>query len=351
MPVRTGYEQVVAQRTSDLYAQAAVDSGKVLSVSPTGIVVEYANGKTKGFEIGRRFGNAAGLTIPHSVVANVKAGDTFNKGDILTYNQNYFEKDFLNPKNVVWKAGVLATVVLMEVSETLEDSSAISQSLADKLITPITKTVDVIVSFDQSVRKLVKPGDAVNSEDILCIIEDAVTSNAGLFDEESLDTLRLVENQSPQAKVKGVVEHIEVFYNGDKEDMSDSLRTITNAADRELANRLKSVGRKPLTGMVDEGFRIDGSPLPLDSLAIRVYITSQVSTGEGDKGVFANQMKTVFGKNFVGDYRTESGTKIDAIFGMKSVDDRIVNSPLMIGTTNVLLELLSKKAYELYKGT
>jgi len=350
MPVRTGYEQVIAQRTSDMYAAAAKEDGKVISVTATGVMVQYASGKKQGFEIGRRFGNAAGLVIPHSVVANVKLGQEFKRGHILTYNDNFFEKDILNPNNVIWKAGTLAKVVLMEVSETLEDSSAISQRLADKLTSAITKTVDIVVNFTQSVRRLVKAGDNVNSEDILCIIEDSVTNNAGLFDDESLETLRIVENQSPQAKVKGVVERVEVYYHGDKEDMSDSLRSIANAGDKQLADRLKSIGKTPLTGSVDEGFRIDGDPLPLDTLAIRVYITSHLSAGEGDKGVFANQMKTVFGKKFVGDYRTESGEAIDAIFGQKSIDDRVVHSPIMIGTTNVLLRVIGKKAYEAYKS-
>lgn len=350
MPIRTGYEQVVAQKTSDMYAAAATDDGKVISVNATGVIVQYANGEKQGYEIGRRFGNAAGLVIPHSVVSNVKTGQEFKRGHILTYNDNYFEKDILNPTNVVWKAGVLAKIVLMEVSETLEDSSAISTRIADKLTTAVTKTVDIVVNFTQTVNRLVKPGEHVNSEDILCIIEDSVTSNAGLFDDESLETLRIVENQSPQAKVKGIVERVEVYYHGDKEDMSDSLRVIANAADKQLADRLKSIGKTPLSGSVDEGFRIDGDPLPLDTMAIRVYITSQLSAGEGDKGVFANQMKTVFGKKFVGEYRTESGEQIDAIFGQKSIDDRVVHSPIMIGTTNVLLRVIGKKAYEAYKS-
>lgn len=47
---------------------------------------------------------------------------------------------------------------------------------------------------------------------------------------------------------------------------------------------------------------------------------------------------------------TESGEIIDAVFGGKSVDDRIVNSPAIIGTTNTLLKVISKKAVEIYRG-
>lgn len=350
MYVRTGYEQVIAQRTSDMYAVAAPKDGVVVSVSKTGVLVKYADGKQRGYEIGRRFGNAAGLTIPHEVVANVKVGQEFKRGDILTYNTGFFEPDILNPKNVAWKAGVLLRTALMEVPETLEDSSAISSRVAEKLVAKVSKYSDIVVTFDQSVSKLVKAGESVESESILCIIEDAVTNQAKLFDAESLDTLKILSNQAPQAKVKGVVERVEVYYHGDLEDMSDSLRSIAQASDKEFAERFRSIGQTVLTGSVDEAFRVDGEPLPLDTLCIRVYVTSEMSTGEGDKGVFANQMKSVAGKKFTGNYETEKGETIDSIFGAKSIEDRIVESPYIIGTTNVLLRLAGKRFAAAYRS-
>jgi predicted RNA methylase len=40
--------------------------------------------------------------------------------------------------------------------------------------------------------------------------------------------------------------------------------------------------------------------------------------------------------------------KIDAVFGARSIDDRIVLSPIIIGTTNVVLELIGKEAVKAY---
>jgi hypothetical protein len=350
LPVRTGYEQVIAHRTGDLFAASAKQDGKVISVSPTGVIVEYADGKKQGYEIGRRFGNAAGLTIPHTVMANVKPGQAFKAGQILTYNTGFFEPDILNPDNVVWKAGMLVKTVLMEVPETLEDSSAISARLAESLVTKVAKYSDIVVTFDQAITMKVKVGQAVGSEDILCIIEDAVTSQANLFNQDSLNTLKLLSNYAPQAKVKGMVERIEVYYHGEKEDMSDSLRKIADAGDKDLAVRLSSANRKVLTGSVDEAFRVEGEPLQLEHMCIRVYITSDVSMGEGDKGVFANQMKTVVGKKSTAEYTTEKGEVIDAVFGATSIDNRIVNSPYIIGMYSVLSELVGQEALAAYES-
>lgn len=332
-----------------MFALTAKKPGKVISVDDAGIVVEYDDGEKKGYELGRRFGHAAGLTIPHNVISQMKVGQKFKEGDLICYNDDFFEPDILNPSNVIWKGGIMVKTVLLESTQTLEDSSAISERVAGLLTTKMTKVKHIVVTFDQSIRKLVKSGDQVESEDILCIIEDAVTANSGLFDEESMDTLRVLSSQTPQAKVKGVVERVEVFYHGDKEDMSESLRALANASDREMAKRNRSAGKKPFTGSVDEGFRVEGEPLALDTVAITVYITADVPAGVGDKGVFCNQMKTVFGEVMTGEVMTESGKIIDAIFGQKSIADRIVLSPDVIGTTATLLDVIGKKAVELYR--
>lgn len=349
MAVRTGYEQVIAHRTGDMFATSAKKPGKVVSVSDTGMVVEYDDGEVKGFELGRRYGSAAGLTIPHTLVTDMKAGQKFKEGEMICYNQGFFERDMLNPSNVVWKAGILVKTALMESTATLEDSSAISKKVAQLLTTKVTKPKQIVVNFDQSVKKLVKVGERVESEDILCVIEDAVTANSDLFDEESLDTLRVLSAQTPQAKAKGEIERIEVYYHGDKEDMSESLRALANASDREMGKRYRSAGRKPFTGSVNENFRVDGEPLALDTLCIKIYITSDVPAGVGDKGVFCNQMKTVFGQVMSDNVKTESGQHIGAIFGQKSIADRIVLSPEIIGTTTTLLDVIAKKAITAYR--
>lgn len=62
-------------------------------------------------------------------------------------------------------------------------------------------------------------------------------------------------------------------------------------------------------------------------------------------------MKTVFSEVLPHEIRTESGEIIDAIFGQKSIADRIVLSPELIGTTNTLLDVIGKRASEIYRKT
>lgn len=348
--VRTGYEQVIAHRTNDLFALTAKKPGKVISVSEHGMQVQYDDGELQGIELGRRYGSAAGLTIPHEVKTGMKAGQAFKPGQLLCFNDGFFERDLLNPASVVMKNSITVKTVLMEAMNTLEDSSAISKEAAELLTTKTTKVRTIVVNFEQEIHKLAKTGATVGSEDILCVIEDAVTAGNRLFDEASLDTLRLLSAQTPKAKAKGVIERIEVFYHGELEDMSGSLRELAQESDKLMLKRTRATGAKGYTGSVDESYRVDGEPLLLDTAAIKIYITAEVSAGVGDKGVFGNQLKTVFGEIMEHELLTESGTKLDAIFGAVSIQARIVSSPDIIGTTTTLLEVIAKKALEVYRS-
>ncbi len=280
--VRTGYEQVVPHRTGDLFAYSARKPGVITSISDTGIIIKYNDGEEVGIELGRRFGHAAGLIIPHEVVTDLKVGYKFKENEIIAFNSGFFERDYLNPGNVVMKTGVSVKTVLFESSETFEDSSMISKRVAGLLKTKITYIRTIIVGFTDSVSKLIKVGSEVGPEDILCIIEDASTSSSSAFDEATLDTLRLLSAQSPRSKYKGKVEKLVAYYFGDKDEMSDSLKSIANASDRELASKNRSMGKTAFTGKVDESFRVDGDAIPIDSMAIQIYITADVEAGTGD---------------------------------------------------------------------
>ena len=280
--VRTGYEQVLAQRTTSLFAYTAKQDGIVVSKTDTGVIIEYNDKSKKGIEIGRRFSSSAGLTYPQDIVCELSVGQSFKKGDVISYNSGFFESDYFNPKNVVWKSGLIVKTVLWESNQTHEDASSISKRLAGKLTSRTAKIKTIVVRFDQEVRSVVKVGQEVEPESVLCTIEDALTSNNNLFDEESLNTLKMLSNQTPTAKVRGVVDKIEVFYHGEKEDMSNTLLQLSNLSDREMLKRTKSFSDVSFNGSVNDDFRVDGEPLMPDTMAIRIYITSDVPAGSGD---------------------------------------------------------------------
>ena len=47
---------------------------------------------------------------------------------------------------------------------------------------------------------------------------------------------------------------------------------------------------------------------------------------------------------------SEDGDEIDAIFGYRSIEARIVLSPIVIGTTSTLLKIIGRNAAKLYRA-
>lgn len=351
MPCRTGYERVIAHRTDDLYAKTARAGGVVENVTDKVITIAYEDGEKVSYEIGRRFGVWAGNNIPHFVKTDRVKGEKLRPGDVICYNTNFFEPDRLDPNQVVMKTGVLARTALLESTDTIEDSCTISEAFASKLTTTATHIRTVKVTNEQEIRNALKVGDVVDVESILCTIENPTAGRSDLFDEDALDTLKLLSNLVPKAKAKGVIERIEVLYTGDLDEMSESLQAIVDQSDREIYRLHKQLGKPAVTGQVDIGYRVDGQELGVDTVAIRYYITGTVPMGIGDKGVFANQMKSVVGRVMLGENTTENGEPIDAIFSYQSIANRIVLSAELVGTTNRLCVEVGRLALEAYRSS
>lgn len=333
-----------------MFAYSAEADGKVISKNDKGIVVEYVTGKQKGVVLGKRFGKAEGSVYPHEIHSPLETGNLFKAGDVIAYNTGFFEPDMLDPKRVVWKTAVIVKTALYESTQTFEDSSSISKRVSDLLAAKITKVKSITVDFKQQIHRMVKEGVEVGPESFLCVLEDETTVGTDIFDDETLETLKKLSSNAPKAKVKGAVDKIEVFYHGEKEDMSPTLRNLVTASDKALAESCKAVGKKIMTGQVDSDYRVEGVPLALDKAEIKIYITVHNRALTGDKGVFANQMKSVFGEVMDYPMTTESGETIDAVFGYRSIFNRIVHSPNIIGTTTTLLKVLAKRAVSVYRG-
>jgi hypothetical protein len=132
--------------------------------------------------------------------------------------------------------------------------------------------------------------------------------------------------------------------------MSPSLRAVVEAADRKLRNKNRDLGEDVADGRADESLRINNNPLQIDTLVIRITISHGRDAFAGDKGVVANQMKTVFGQVQHGEFATESGEPIDMVFSDKSIEDRIVRSARKAGMMNALLMHTAKKVVAAYRG-
>jgi hypothetical protein len=348
--VRTGYDTVIGQRTGDKYCITAKQPGKVKDVSEHGVVVSYEDGTEVGYETGTQYGKASGLVIPHRIITDLKPGVKVMPGDAIIYNTGFFEPDFFDPKRVVYKGSKNLRTVLWEANDTLEDASVLSRKAADELSTQTTKVKTITVPFSTAVHNLLTAGTQVQYDSVLCVMQDEVSANAGAFDESTMDNLSRLSSQSPRAGCFGTLERIEVYYHGDLEDMHPTLQALASRSNKALAAKAKALGKKVYTGSVDSGFRIDGSSLEYNHVAIQVYMTTTVTTGVGDKNVFSHQLKSVASQIVDEPYVSLDGKDIDAAYGAQSVSNRVVNSAYSVGTANNALMALQEAMIKAYEG-
>jgi len=346
--VRTGYEEIIAHRSGPTFAVTAKKPGEVIAMNSKGMVVRYEDGKEVGIELGRKFGNASGMVVPHDIISDLKIGDKFIVGDAIAYNSGFFERDLFNPKRVIFKNATLVWAAILESSGTMEDASIISPRMAEKLSSRVSESRTIVLTCDQYVSQLVQIGDKLEFDSVLCLIQNEATGSSGLFSAANVETLKALQANSPKARVKGVVDSVEVYYHCDLGELSDSLKLLAKQSNERLKKKFEASRQAVFTGQVDGGYRIKGEPLAEGSVAIKIMITSEIGTGVGDKIVVANQMKSVVSGVMEGEYMTEDRQPIDLHFGAESFDKRVVNSPYKIGLQTTVQYVVSQKAQQMY---
>lgn len=334
-PYRTEQEKMVAHRTSVKHARVIQKPAKVTAVTEDYVRVQYEDKTEETFPLGRWFGAHEGSYYPHTLVTKWKAGEKLPAGTVVTYNEQHFEPDLLDPTQVNLKAAIMANVALIESEEVIEDSNAISERFAAKAQSDVTKVKEVTIASTQNLLALVKVGDHVDVDSILCTFSDNLSDDMSGFSAEAAATLQELSAFSPQAGVRGHIDKIEVVYHGDPEDFTPTLQTLINQHDRQRRKLANAIGGDiPTSGSVNGDYRVEGVPLAYNNLVIRFYITHRVEMAAADKMVIANQLKTTVQEVMRGINRTENGEDVDIIFGRNSCDARIVGSLMRIGTTN-----------------
>lgn len=348
--LRTGYEYVVPFRVGKLYCIIAEDDGVLKEHTHKKITVQYSNmNKEVSYPIGVRYGQMEGTIYPHELICELKVGEKFKKGDYLAYNKNFFEKDWLDPKRLVLKFHRNVTTALAMTNEVFEDSSAISARISKEMTTEVIKDLHFFIDFKKNIINLVPIGKAVKPNDILFTLIDEGSDYTNLS-QSTIELLQSIGSLSPRAKVDGIIDHYDIKYNGELSDMSPTLRKLAKMLDDKVREESKGTHYEIKNNRVGSDYRIDNINLNVDQLVLTIYIRVKINQAIGDKGVFANQMKSVISEVFHDEVYSESGEMIDAFFSYKGILNRIILSPILIGTTNRLIRHASRLAAQAYFG-
>lgn len=341
--LRTGAEYMAPDQVPENYCKVSEQEGKVTKLTEYLMEVTYKDGSVETYAIGKSRGELEGVAYTHELITEFKAGDKIKPGEVLYYHKDFFERDILDPTNMMIKYSKNITIAINTSQGTYEDSSVISSRLASDFHTyndkPIRKTID----FDTNIDKLVNVGDVVDSNTVL-YINSGEGENTSNLDEEALSMLESINALSPVAEAAGVVSYIEVKYNGELDDMSPSLRKLATRMDKELYERTKGTEYEAKTNQVTGEYMSSGGKLDRNKLELSVYIKVKLDAGVGDKLVFVNHCKSVEGDVF--DYSivgARSLDNIDAKFAFVGIQHRVVASFMRQGTVNRVARFRGKQ--------
>ena len=345
--LRTGYEYLMPYKVGALYCITSKKEGKVVSINDKQLKVTYADGNSETIRLGETYGRMEGSVYKHKIVSDLKEGQKFAKGEYLSYNSGFFERDWIDPKRLIMKFNRTVTVALSMGDEVYEDSSAISKKLGESMATDTVKEKAFVIEFDKNIVGMKSEGDLIDVNDSLFTLTDNLTDYSNLS-QSSIDLLKSIANLSPKAKMKGNVFRYEVKYNGDLSDMSPTLKKLVTRLDQQTQLESESGDVVIKNNRVTGEYRCEGKNLMPRTLELKIFIQHKTSQSHGDKGVFAAQMKSVISEVFRSTVTTASGVEIDAMFSYKSILNRVALSPLLAGTTNRLLKHISPMVADAY---
>ena len=350
--VRTGYDKVLAYRTDPKFAVMAKGKGKVVAIDKTNnlVKVKYTDyNKIYVYETGTLLSNntANGFFTTHNIVLGpkIKPGATIKEGDVICYDDRYFSRDILDGQ-LSWNCGNSVNIALIEHDNTLEDSSTISNELADKLEFRPSYVTEIRLEKDYNIHDYIKIGESVKStEPIIVFDKSNLAGEMSKGSKELKTALEALGQTSPKAKHSGTVSKIEVIYNCNKGDMSNSIRKLvaeTERVEESKANFAKGSVQEDkfkTAGALSETAKLGTLVIDNNIIIIRFYITEDNIMGIGSKITVASSLKSVVAA-VVPQMKSEDGLIIDGLMSAYGINSRIILSPLLIGcTTRILVDL------------
>lgn len=323
--IRTGQDVLLAHRLSESSAKVAKQAGKVIAITEDTLLVEYEDGTRDSCLLGLKLGKSDGELYRHTLITDQVVGSTFDVGDVLMWDDEWFAKDVYNPGQVTVKTGRMTTAVFKEDQTVYEDSMEFWTGLAEEFVTPMPKGFTFFINADETIKLRRKVGDAVEFDTILCEILDSYVDNFE-SDDDVLNEINRAGIRQIKSNHDGKVISIEVAYNAMEEEMSDSVRKLVREYDKKRKDRVTLTGKGVASNRVGAGFNLKRPSIPYGRIKITIVVEFMSSANISDKFVFGNQMKGTLGCIVPKQMQTEDGRKVPFKFSFKSLFKRMVIS-------------------------
>jgi hypothetical protein len=353
--VGTGFEQSVVFKIGNDFGYKAREDGEIVGVNEKSsfALIRYKDNSVERVEFGSRYHRNSDFFLSNNLALAVKPGDLVKKGELITYNKDFFKKHL---GKLMYTQGVVTRVAITEGEVTEEDSSAITQRLANKLTSSVIKRNQIVISANSNIIRSVNIGDRVIYGDSLLVFEDQKDSSTdtsifnifGETDEKILDT---ISRHKSSAHATGEIIDIKMYWTVSPDQMSDSCSAFVNKYIRKIKkdisfeeNTTKTKSKKIVETQVTTPVldRINGMEMPRDGgILVEYYIKHTDSKRSGDKVTLNSSLKSILCQIIPDDLapRRLNGRfkQIDMIFSFIGINARQVTSIWFTGYISKIL--------------
>lgn len=369
--VGNGADKVLGEVISDDFAFKAKGDGKVVELDEeTGVMIlKYKNGSVDVVELYTKVtkNGGGGFYIANKLKTDLKLGSTVKEGDIVAYNDKYFQGT--EDRGTNFKAGTLTKLALAQGYYTYEDSSMVTDKLCGDMTTQVVMKKEVTLGKNSNIVKIVKKGDYVQVGDTLLEYDTSYDDEginkmlAGMSDDIGKEIQNL-GRKPVKSKYAGIIEDIKVYYTVDEEELSSSLRKTIKEINKPIENARKIINKhtkvedtnvilQPTYKLETNNGKIKGVTVG-EGVLIEFYIKYNDKFKVGDKLTFFCALKSVtcntVPKGLEAFTELNPDEEISAFMAPSSVLKRMTGSVIDNMFCNKVLIELKRSCKKIYYG-
>jgi hypothetical protein len=355
--VTTGADAAMPYLTSDMFAHKAKKKGKVAEITDKYMVVEYHDGTTEFVNLAEQTmkNSDGGFYITLQLKTDLKVGQSVKEDTILAYDKKSFSNS-IGLGQVSYNMGCLTKVAILTTEDGYEDSGVCSEWLSETMSSDIVVMKDLSLSPMTNVLYLAKKGQIVQEGEPVLIFQNA-------FDEDDANILiKNLNNEDGdvteigrntiKSKVTGIISDIKIYRTCEIEELSESLKKIVLANEREIKSIKKIADQASNESHFDSTEKLPqvGKLKNVDGILIEIYMKYHDKLSVGDK-LSSNANKAVLMSVFPDDEAPYTDFRpnehIDMCNSCSALDGRMITSIIKIGALNKLMIELQRSVCDI----
>lgn len=375
--ISNGVDEVIKYQLSSDFVVIAEEDGVVVDYNDKTkiLIVEYKSGKHRAVNLAPSIvkNGGGGFYLANQLITKYKVGDRFKKDDTLAWHKDFFKEDRLN--GVRMNVGVLEKVAIISSYNTYNDSTVITEKLANDAKASMTFCKSVVVGKNSNIYNMKKIGDHIQIGDSLLdydvSFEDSdLNKLLSHLSEENKQVLEENSVNSIKSKYAGNIIDIKIYSTVELEELSPSLSSIVKSYYSRISEKKKFVSKydpnnnsivkcglllNETTGKIEPNIYgvLKGEKVE-DSVLIEFYIEHDDVMGVGDKLAYFTALKGIIGEIIPKGYEPYSefrpNEEISSLIGPSAIIKRQTPSIIVTVLGNKVIVELKRKLEEIYNS-